>query len=186
MGKRGRIPVALRFFLHRLSGGHEPRRRFALTGGEFFAEPQRGSAPSADGGDVAAPAAVGKRVDTYGFYPLNSRFPLFLSLAKIGERRPLRKRERQRIFFTVGAHIVRPFLYLYAVSDTLLLHIPATFRRRDISVSRNSFAQWPRTAPANTIWCKRYLVGRDDLIPLFLTICVCLHTLAVIVHDIYK
>ena len=31
----------------------------------------------------AAPAAVGKRVDTYGFYPLNSRFPLFLSLAQI-------------------------------------------------------------------------------------------------------
>ena len=29
-------------FLHRLSGVFEPRRRFTLTGGEFFAEPQRG------------------------------------------------------------------------------------------------------------------------------------------------
>ena len=33
-------------------------------------------------GDCRAPRR-GKRVDTYGFYPLNSRFPLFLSLAQI-------------------------------------------------------------------------------------------------------
>ena len=39
------------------SGVFEPRRRFTLTGGEFFAEPQQGDSPSADGGDVAAPAA---------------------------------------------------------------------------------------------------------------------------------
>ena len=45
-------------------------------GGEFFAEIQRG---------VRRTTAVGKRVDTYGFYPLNSRFPLFLSLAKIAD-----------------------------------------------------------------------------------------------------
>ena len=32
-----------------------------LTGGEFFAEPQRGDSPSADGGSVAAPAAGAKR-----------------------------------------------------------------------------------------------------------------------------
>ena len=31
-------------FLHRLSGVFEPRRRFTLTGGEFFAEPQQGIA----------------------------------------------------------------------------------------------------------------------------------------------
>ena len=36
-------------------------------------------------GRFTAPAAVGKRVDTCGFYPLNSRFPLFLSLAKIAD-----------------------------------------------------------------------------------------------------
>ena len=29
------------FFLHRKAGVHEPRRRFALTGGAFFAEVQR-------------------------------------------------------------------------------------------------------------------------------------------------
>ena len=31
------------------------------------------------------PPHRGKRVDTYGFYPLNSRFPLFLSLAQIAD-----------------------------------------------------------------------------------------------------
>ncbi len=53
-------------FLHRLSGVFEPRRRFTLTGGEFFAEPQRGDSPSADGGSVAAPAA-GQRKDNLRF-----------------------------------------------------------------------------------------------------------------------
>ena len=63
----GRQPVSL----HRLSGVRElPQACSPLTGGEFFAEPQRGDSPSADGGDVAAPAAGAKRVDTYGFYPL--------------------------------------------------------------------------------------------------------------------
>ena len=32
-----------------------------LTGGAFFAEPQQGDSPSADGGNVAAPAAGAKR-----------------------------------------------------------------------------------------------------------------------------
>ena len=34
---------------------------FALTGGKFFAEPQQGDSPSADGGDVPRPAAGAKR-----------------------------------------------------------------------------------------------------------------------------
>ena len=48
-------------------------------GGEFFAEIQRG---------VRRTTAVGKRVDTYGFYPLNSRFLLRLSLVQTRDRRP--------------------------------------------------------------------------------------------------
>ena len=48
-------------------------------GGEFFAEIQRG---------VRRTTAVGKRVDTYGFCPLNSRFPLLLSLAQTRDRKP--------------------------------------------------------------------------------------------------
>ena len=48
-----------------------------------------------------------KRVDTCGFYPLDSRFPLFVSLVKIGERRPLRKGERQRIFSSAWTRVAR-------------------------------------------------------------------------------
>ena len=49
-------------FLHRLSGALElPLAGSPFPGGEFFAEPQRGDSPSADGGDVAAPAAGAKR-----------------------------------------------------------------------------------------------------------------------------
>ena len=36
-------------------------------------------------GRGAVPTARGKRVDTYGFYPLNSHFLLFLSLAQIAD-----------------------------------------------------------------------------------------------------
>ena len=39
--------------------------------------------------------------------------------------------ERQRIFSTVGEHSVLPFLYLYAVSDKLLLHMRVILRKRD-------------------------------------------------------
>ena len=46
-------------------------------GGEFFAEIQRG---------VRRTTAVGKRVDTYGSYPLNSCFLLLLSLAQTRDR----------------------------------------------------------------------------------------------------
>ena len=49
------------------------------------------------------------------------------------------ERKRQRIFSTVGEHSVLPFLYLFAVSDTLLLHMRLSLRRRDIPVSRELF-----------------------------------------------
>ena len=47
---------------------------------------------------------------------------------------------------------MRPFLYLYAVSDFVLLHRRVHLRRRDITVSRNTFAWWLQTAPANYIY----------------------------------
>ena len=91
-----------------------------------------------NGGERADAARAHKRVDTCGFHPLvNHPFPLE-GLAKIGERRPLRKGVRQRIFSTVGEHIVLPCRNLYAVPDTVLLHIRATLRRRGITVPRNS------------------------------------------------
>ena len=73
-------PNGRHLFLHQLSGVLEPRRRFTLTGGEFFAEPQRGDSPSADGGSVAAPAAGAKRKDNLRFSFLFELlpFPCFL------------------------------------------------------------------------------------------------------------
>ena len=50
-----------------------------------------GDLPSADGGNVPRPAA-GQEGRHQGFYPLNSHFLLFLSLAQTRDRRPLRKR----------------------------------------------------------------------------------------------
>ena len=148
---------------HRRSGALEPRRRFILSGRQAFSAPIRrgtrvalailsvraesfllnlsGELPSADGRRFAVPTAVGKRVDTCGFYPLNSRFPLFLSLAQTRDRRPLRKGGRQRIFSTVGEHGVLPCPGLSAVPDTILLHRRFTLRRRGISVPRNSFTR---------------------------------------------
>ena len=111
----------------------------SLTGGEFFAEIQRGVRRRC-GGSMPRPAA-GQEGRHQGFYPLNSHFLLFLSLAQTGDRRPLRNGERQRIFSTVGEHSVLPCRNLYAVPDTLLLHMRFRLRRRDIPVSRNPLAR---------------------------------------------
>ena len=102
-------------------------KTFALTGGAFFAEIQREG--------FAAPCGGGKRVDTCGFYPLNSRFPLFLSLAHTRDRRPLRNRGTAEDFY------YRVFLNLFAGSDTLLLHI--RFHQR--KVRHSSAAQFVGT-----------------------------------------
>ena len=56
-------PNGRHLFLHRLSGVLEPRRRFTLTGGEFFAEMQRGVA-LCGARESAAPAAGGKKEGT--------------------------------------------------------------------------------------------------------------------------
>ena len=53
-------PNGQHLFLHRLSGVLEPRRRFTLTCGEFFAEMQRGVA-LCGARESAAPAAGAKR-----------------------------------------------------------------------------------------------------------------------------
>ena len=91
------------FFLHRLSGARElPQACSPLTGGKFFAEPQRGVA-LCGAREVAAPRGGGKKEGQPAvFLPLwTPTFPLFVSPAKIRERRPLRKGERQRIFSSV-------------------------------------------------------------------------------------
>ena len=51
------------------------------------------------------------------------QFPLFVYLAKIGERRPLRNlRTAEELFY-------RGIRNLFAVSDTILLHIRLNIRR---------------------------------------------------------
>ena len=74
-------PFRAASFQHRPSGVLElPQAGSPLTGGKFSAEPQRGDSPSADGGNVAAPAAGAKRKGhlrfpfLFGLLP----FPCFL------------------------------------------------------------------------------------------------------------
>ena len=67
---------------------------------------------------------------------LGLQFPLLDSLAKIGERRPLRKGERQSGYSCVC------FVKYSQFTDSVLLHMWFTLRRRDIPVSRNSFARY--------------------------------------------
>ncbi len=98
-------------------------------GGEFFARDWANRRTT----------AVGKRVDTYGFYPLNSRFPLLLSLAQIERPETALKKETAEDFFYRREHSMLLFPYLFAVSDTLLLYMRLSLRRRDIPVSRELF-----------------------------------------------
>ena len=102
---------------------------------------------------------------------LGLHLPLLDSLAQTRDRRPLRKGERQRIFSSVEAHSVRPCLNLSAVSDNLLLHISAALRRRDIPVSRNSFARYYGRHLRALSDDKCYTVGCDDLGAPYQTIC---------------
>ena len=157
---------------YRRSGAPEPRRRFILSGRQAFSAPIRrgtrvalailsvraesfslnlsGELPSADGRRVAVPTAVGKRVDTCGFYPLNSRFPLFLSLAQTGDRRPLRNwntaEDFSSVCFSTYSQCQIPYCYTYG-----LLYAGATQGELPkgqekvlwrIPVSRNSLARY--------------------------------------------
>ena len=79
------------------------------------------------------PAAGAKRKDNLRFSFLIELLPFPYLLAwrrpETGDR--FETGERQRIFPTVGEHSVLPFLYLFAVPDSLLLHRRFTLRRRD-------------------------------------------------------
>ena len=67
--------------------------------------------------------------------------------------------ERQRIFSTVGEHSVLPFLYLFAVSDTVLLHIRLSPRRGRHDSAAQFFCALCRKAPAK-INCTECLIRR--------------------------
>ena len=79
-----------------------------FLGGEFFAEPQQGDSPSADGGSVAAPAAGAKRKDNLRFSFLFELlpFPCFL----IRRRFPICDRfERGNGSRVTAAYLSPPF-----------------------------------------------------------------------------
>ena len=65
-------------FSHTGFAGYTIRASGTFFPGEEFAVCGRQEIRRTHGGE-------GKRVDTYGFYSLNSRFPLFLSLAQIAD-----------------------------------------------------------------------------------------------------
>ena len=81
-----------------------------FPGGSFFAEPQRGDSPSADGGDVAAPAAGAKRKGHLRFPFLFELLP-FPCWDSLGADGRLRKQEKDA---AVGLP-QRVFLRLFAV-----------------------------------------------------------------------
>ena len=69
--------------LHQMSGVLElPQACSPYPGGRFFAEPQRGDSPSADGGNVPRPAAGAKRKDNLRFSFLFELLPFPYLLAR--------------------------------------------------------------------------------------------------------
>ena len=140
--------MSTHFFRQRLGWAPEPRRRFTLSGhllsvsacghascvsntpcpgGKIFTEPQRRFRRLRTAGTVRAVPARGQKGGHQGFHPFESRFLLEWH----GEiLRTETIKERQRIFSSVGAAIGRPFPHLYAMPDSLLLHIRFTLRRR--------------------------------------------------------
>ena len=75
-----------------------------LTGGAFFAEPQQGDSPSADGGNVAAPAAGAKRKGHLRFPFLFELlpFPCFLIWRRLPTCDRFETGVQQKIFSSVS------------------------------------------------------------------------------------
>ena len=105
----------------------------------MFAPDGRGSFSLNLSGGIRRAPRRGKRVDTNGFYPLNSHFLLFLSLAQTRDRRPLQNGERQSGYRSVSFSAFSHF------TDSLLLHIWLNLRR----VRHDSAAQ-----VFNALYCK--------------------------------
>ena len=133
-------PFRAASFQHRPSGVLElPQAGSPLTGGKFSAEPQRGDSPSADGGNVAAPAAGAKRKG-------HLRFPFLFELLPfpwiVWRRLPTCDRceigERQRIFSTVSFATCSQGQITFCYTGGLLC------AERGIAVPRNSLARYYR------------------------------------------
>ena len=113
--------------MHRLSGVFEPRRRFNLTGGEFFAESQQGIA-LCGARETAASAAGTKRKDNLRFSFLFELlpFPCFLIWRRLPTCDRCEIRGTAEDFSSATDELPSEYVLLsnlFAVSDTLLLHM---------------------------------------------------------------
>ena len=124
---------------------------FAPTGRRVFRLKSSGELRSAERGDSPRPAAGAKRKGhlrfpfLFGLLP----FPCFLIWRRFPICDRFENRERQRIFSTVGEHSVLPCRNLYAVPDTVLLHMWVYLRRARHNRAAQLFNTLYRTAPAN-------------------------------------
>ena len=139
-------PAGAAPFLHRKAGAHElPQACSPFPGREFSAEPQRGIRRLRTAGRCGTRRGGKKEGQPAVFLPLwTPTFPLLNSLAQIRDRRPLRNKGYGRGFFSATDELPSESVLLsnlFAVSDTVLLHMWFHLRRRDIPVSRNSLAR---------------------------------------------
>ena len=120
-----------------MSGVFEPSRQFTLTGGEFFAEPQRGIA-LCGARETAAPAAGAKRKGHLRFPFLFELlpFPCFLIWRRLPTCDRFEMRERQSGYSCVSFSTFSQF------TDSVLLHIRLNPRKRNIPVLRNSLTRY--------------------------------------------
>ena len=105
-------------------------------GGEFFTEIQR---------VVRRTTAMGKRVDTYGSYPLNSCFPLLLSLAQTRDQRPetaLKKGKAEDLFYRRGAQRAPISLPIRSVRYFTATHAVKSTQARHTRVARIVYGCW--------------------------------------------
>ena len=129
------------FFLHRKAGARElPQAGSPLTGGEFFAGPQRGIRRLRTAGTSRRPPRGAKRKDNLRFSFLFELlpFPCFLIWRKFPICDRFETGERQSGYRCVG------FVKYSQFTDSVLLHMWVYLRRRDIPVSRNSLARYDR------------------------------------------
>ena len=117
-----------------MSGVFEPSRQFTLTGGEFFAEPQRGIA-LCGARESATPAAGAKRKDNLRFSFLFELLPFPCLIVRrrpeTGDRSEME--ERQSGYRSVCFATYSQF------TDSVLLHIRATLRRARHSSAAQHF-----------------------------------------------
>ena len=127
-----------RFFLHRLSGVLElPQACSPLTGGKFFAEPQRGDSPSADGRTLRHPPRGAKRKG-------HLRFPFLFELLPfpwiVWRRLPTcdrcEKGNGSRVTLAFVSQNIRSSQTTYCYTDQ------KTSAGRGIAVPRNSLTRY--------------------------------------------